>query len=128
MPDEPDDMVCFNETRRRLEFVERAQLLGISLPRAIFLASCAHVPRAKERGLPATSIPYDPDVQLAEAARLGLSARDTAEMMDMTLADVLASGHPFPPRSTVRRPPGQSSFCLFQPEPHYKKTIYGKNH
>ena len=128
MPADPADMVCVNESRRRLEFVERAQLLGISLPRAIFLAQCSHVPRAKERGRPACSIPYDPDVQLAEAARLGLSARDTAEMMGMALDAVLASGHPFPPRSNVRRPPGQSSFCLFQAEPHYKKTIYGKDY
>jgi hypothetical protein len=128
VPDKPADMVCINETRRRLEFVERAQLLGISLPRAIFLAQCSHVPRAKERGLPACSIPYDPDVQLAEAARLGLSARDTAEMMDLPYDVVVASGHPFPARSSVRRPPGQSSFCLFQPEPHYKKTIYGKDY
>jgi len=74
------------------------------------------------------SIPYDPDVQLAEAARLGISARDTAEMMGLPYELVVASSHPFPRRSTVKRPPGQSHYCLFQYEPHYKKTIYGKDY
>jgi len=128
VPDPDADMVCINETRRRLTFVERAIVLGISYERAVFLSACASNAATKAAAKNAINIPYDPIVQLREAARLGISARDTAEMMGMSYEDVVATNFNFPRRSKGRRPPGQSRYCLFQYEPHYKRTIYGKDY
>ena len=128
MPDDAADMVCINETRRRLTLIERAIVLGISLERATFLSVCSCNAATRAAAKQAINIPYDPIVQLREAARLGISARDTAEMMQMTYEEVVATGFNFPRRSTLKRPPGQGRYCLFQFEPHYKRTIYGKNH
>lgn len=103
-------MVCSHENPRRLNFIERAEILGISIERAIFLAACAlnDDGKAKDgfssrRGL---TIPYDDRVQLAEASRLGIGLADTAEMMGMTQEQVLSYGIPFKNKSTLPRPPG----------------------
>ena len=124
-----DPMVCslINERNKRLSIVERAALWGISPDRAIFLSRCATdavgrgVKEAFER------IQYDPLVLIAESARIGLSAADTAEMMGMPVAEVLATGYAFPAKSKHKRPPGFSRYSLFEASPHYFKT-YGENY
>lgn len=128
MTDPAADMVQINETRRRLTFIERAMVLGISLERATFLSACSCNAATRAAAKHAINIPYDPLVQLREAARLGISARDTAEMMGMSYEEVVATNFDFPRRSKGRRPAGQSRYCLFQHEPHYKRTIYGKDY
>ena len=74
-----------------LTFEERAELLGLSLPRARFLA--------------------------AEAHRIGLGLKDTADMMGMTRNEVIAFGLFFPTRSAYGKPPGLCTYNLFPPEP-----------
>ncbi|CAB4185024.1 hypothetical protein UFOVP1118_15 [uncultured Caudovirales phage] len=103
-------MVCSNENPRRFNFIERAEILGISIDRAMFLSACAlnDDGKAKDgissrRGL---TIKYDDRVQLAEASRLGIGLADTAEMMGMTQEQVLSYGIPFKKKSTLPRPPG----------------------
>lgn len=110
-------MVCSNESRRPLTFEERAAFLGLSLPRARFLAACSHYEGNKLAENRTDPIPYDPAVQIAEAYRIGLGLIDTAEMMGMTQAEVMSYGHLFPKLSAYPKPPGLSTHNLFQPEP-----------
>ena len=102
---------------KALTFEERAALLGLSLPRARFLAACSHVEGNKDAANRTDPIPYDPRVQIAEAHRLGLGLADTAEMMGMTKNEVIAFGLFFPARSAYNKPPGLSTYNLFPPEP-----------
>ena len=100
-----------------LAFEERAEFLGLSLPRAKFLAACSHVEGNKGEMNRTDPIPYDPAVQVAEAHRIGLGLSDTAQMMGMTRNEIMAYGHFFPVRSAFAKPPGLSTHNLFTPEP-----------
>ena len=100
-----------------LTFEERAELLGLSLPRARFLAACSHVEGNKHESRRTDPIPYDDAILIAEAHRIGLGLRDTAKMMSMTRNEVIAFGLFFPPKSAFNKPPGMSTYNLFQPEP-----------
>ena len=100
-----------------LTFEERAELLGLSLPRARFLAACSHIEGNKGEDNKTDPIPYDPAVLIAEAHRIGLGLRDTAKMMDMTRNEVIGFGLFFRTKSAFNKPPGMSTYNLFQPEP-----------
>ena len=100
-----------------LTFEERSELLGLSLPRARFLAACSHMEGNKDAANRTDPIPYDPAVLIAEAHRIGLGLKDTADMMGMTKNEVIAFGLFFPPRSAYGKPPGLCTYNLFPPEP-----------
>ena len=102
---------------KALTFEERAALLGLSLPRARFLAACSHVEGNKDEDNRTDPIPYDPAILIAEAHRLGLGLRDTAEMMGMTKNEVIAFGLFFPTKSAYGKPQGLSKYNLFTYEP-----------
>jgi hypothetical protein len=105
-----------NERLRRLTFVERALVLGIDLDRAHFLASCArgeNLRTVKNKGI---FIPYDDNVQLREAARIGINAKDAAAMMGLPLAEVLSRGIVFPNKTTKPLPEGSYFHNLFLQE------------
>jgi len=111
-------MVCFNESFQPLTFEERAMLLGLSLPRAKFLAACSHFEGNKNENNRTDPIPYDPAVQIAEAYRIGLGLQDTADMMGMTVKAIKAHGYPFPRKSSFPNPSrGLACYNLFTPEP-----------
>ena len=109
-------MVCLSESLRRQAFAERAELLGLSLARAEFLAACSITETARAEANRQKVIPYDPGILIREAYRIGIGLNDTATMMDMTPAEVSAYGLPFPERSKF--PPAcRGGHNLFLPEP-----------
>jgi hypothetical protein len=110
-------MVCISETLKRQAFVARAELLGLSLARAEFLAACSHTQVAKLAANRSNVIPYDPAVQVREAFRIGIGFKDTARMMGMSSAELAAYGLPFPARSRFAPPVRGSGYNLFPPEP-----------
>lgn len=92
---------------RPLTLRERAEVLGISYERALFLVACAHDGRThNNKGSfdREVSIPYDVAVPIKEAARLGINIKDIAEMMDMTEAEIAAYPFDFPEKTTAVRP------------------------
>ena len=105
-----------NERRRRLTFVERALILGIDLDRAHFLASCARGENARTVKNDGIYIPYDDNVQLREAARIGINAKDAARMMGIPLEDVLSRGIAFPAKTSHPLPEGSYVHNLLLPE------------
>lgn len=110
--------------RRRLNFIERALLLRISFPRAEFLAGCSHHEVSKNEENRSNVIPYDPAVQIREAHRLGLGLKDTAEMMEMTVAEVTAYGLRFPAKTPFPKPPNGARYNLFTHEPIDPNVCY----
>jgi hypothetical protein len=109
-------MAGANERRRRLTFVERCLILGIDLDRAHFLAACSRGENTRKTKNEGIYIPYDDNVQLREAARLGINALDTARMMGTPLAEVLSRGITFPAKSTHPIPEGFYVHNLFTPD------------
>ena len=117
-------MVCLSESLRRQAFVDRAELLGLSLARAEFLAACSHTQVARTEANRSNLIPYDPAVLIREAFRIGIGLDDTARMMRMSRAEVLAYGLPFPERSRIPAPVRGSDYNLFLPEPIRPDVCY----
>ena len=107
---------ALRESLRQLDFIERAILLRIDPDRARFLASCSHDQGNFDKNNRTESIPYDPAVQIAEAYRLGIGLKDTAEMMDMTIEQVAAHGLPFPEKTAFSKPPNSTRYNLLTPE------------
>jgi hypothetical protein len=67
-----------------------AKLLRLDIARARFLAACSHAdPRDNPNMVIATSrgepILYDDTVLIREACRIGISAKDTAKMMNLPI-------------------------------------------
>lgn len=112
-------MVCNNLTASDDPVLRRrAAILGVSIERARFLVRCAHSRNLlKKKSEHIVVIPYDPRVQLDEALRLGIGLNDTAEMMGMTPAEIMAMGYSFPAKSSIPRVGGRGPYSLFQWEP-----------
>ena len=114
-------MVSNNLPRRPLGFVQRCEILGISLARGYFLLACSkddttysRTGNDIDRG---QSIPYDPGVLVREAFRLGIGLGDTAKMMEMTVNEIRAYGLPFKQQSLFPPPANQKRIHnLFPPE------------
>jgi hypothetical protein len=106
-----------NERRRRLTFVERCLVLNICPARAHFLAACSKTNLARTDPTAGVYVPYDDNVQLREAARLGINAQDTATMMGYTVTEVLSRGIIFPRKTTHPPPDGGRTHNLLLPEP-----------
>jgi hypothetical protein len=117
-------MVCLSESIKRQSFVDRAELLGLSLARAEFLAACSHTQVARNEANRTNLIPYDPAVLIREAFRIGIGLKDAAKMMEMTHAEVMAYGLPFPARSIAPAPCRGSEYNLFLPEPIRPNVCY----
>lgn len=84
-----------------------AGFYGLSVERARFLASCAHSGVTHNNAgtySKAEFIPYSDEPLIREAARIGISLRDTAQMMNMPEDDVAAYGFAFVPVSTAPKP------------------------
>ena len=101
--------------RQPRDLAFRAKALGLSIERAKFLVACPHTdnPYNKPDGQ-VIVVPFDPEVQINEAKRMGIGALDAAEMFDRPVADFIARGFnlttPFP------RPPGNGAYSLLQHE------------
>lgn len=104
-----------NLNPRPLDFEERRVLLGLTPERAAFLASCSHVGCVRDRNT--KRIPYDDAVLIREAARMGINAEDTAEMMGMSVPAVLAFGVSFPEVTTKLLASGNTRHNLFTYDP-----------
>ena len=89
----------------------RRVILGLSPERAAFLSSCAH--QGFERDETTRHIPYSDEPLIREAARIGISLKDTATMMGMTNEQVAAYGFTFVPKTLKYNPPGVSVHNLF---------------
>ena len=98
-------MVCLSESIKRQSFVDRAELLGLSLARAEFLAACSHTQVDRNEANRTNLIPYDPAVLIREAFRIGIGLNDAAKMMEMTRAEVMAKLHAAGVGSGVHYPP-----------------------
>lgn len=118
-------MVCLSDLLRRQEFVRRAEVLGISMARAEFLAACSYTQVAFSPENRSNNIPYDPGVLVREAFRIGIGLDDTAKMMGMTRAEVMAYGLPFPLKSRMPAPVRGSSYNLFVPD---RRPSHGTTH
>ena len=105
-------MVCAKATvSDEAARLKRAEMLapfyGLSVERARFLASCAHSGTTHNNTgsfNKAEFIPYSDEPLIREAARLGISLHDTAEMMNMPAEKVAAYGFAFVPVSTAPKP------------------------
>ena len=120
-------MVCLTQATRKLDFIKRALLWNIPLPRAIFLASCSHTSIRGD-----VIIPYNPTIQIKEAIRLGIGFGDIAKMMGMTKEELESYQLNFQPKSRLPKPPGFGGYNLLtqdQYESHNtkpKKRKYNK--
>lgn len=112
-PTTPEEL----EEIRVAAFIAGAIDLGISLPRARFLAACSY-----NHFSPTTStvrrftVPYSDLPLIAEAARLGMTRTQAAQMMGMTYDQIGAFGIHFPIASTYRMAPGMTTASLLAPE------------
>jgi len=110
-------VIC-NFTPPRLipyDLATRAKLLGLSLERAKFLTACPHRENAKFKGDgQVIVVPFDPDVQINEAKRLGIGALDAAEMFNRPVAEFIVRG--FPMKSTQPRAASNAGYSLLQYE------------
>lgn len=112
-PTTPEEL----EEIRVAAFIAGAIDLGISLPRARFLAACSYNSLS-----PTTStvrrftVPYSDLPLLAEAARLGMTRTQAAHMMGMTYEQIGAFGIQFPSASTYRMAPGMNVPSLLAPD------------
>jgi hypothetical protein len=100
---------------RPLDFEERRVLLGLTPERAAFLAACSHVGAVRDANT--KRIPYDPLVLIREAARMGISRKDTADMMQMRPDELDGLGVSFPPATTKLLAPGNVLHNLFTYDP-----------
>ena len=104
------------------DFIERCDILKISIPRGLFLLKCPHAsnPITNKRGAIA-GVEYDPRVLLAEAQRLGLGwdAIRFIFKSELTVEQIAAMGYEFPAKSAYPPPPGRGFYSLFQWEPHH---------
>lgn len=121
-------MVCDNSRRNGvpLDLRAKANLLGLSYERALFLSRCAHSTNLNRKGEDQiVVIPYDVRVQLDEALRLGLGFDDVADMMrdEVTKDQILAMGYQFPKKSRHPKIGGRCSYSLFQWEPLQDEPI-----
>lgn len=111
---------------QRYDLETMAEILQLDIARARFIAACSHSdPRDYDgnvqplnRGKP---ILYDERVLIAEACRLGISAKDTAKMMNLPKQRILeyAAELSIRFRSVSRHKPQSSKgvHTLFQYEP-----------
>ena len=102
---------------------ERAYLLGIAYERAKFLAACSHTQnRFFRKSFQVVLIPYDEEVLINEAKRIGIGAFDAAKMFKRPSKEMLARGFPY--RSKFPKPPGNGDYSLFQHEHHQEITRF----
>lgn len=104
----------------------RAYLLGLSLERAKFLIACPHSNNLLFRkSHHVVVVPFDEQVQIDEAKRIGLGARDAAKMFNKTVDELMAQG--FKRTTAYPKPPGNGEYSLFQYEDHQDLTRYLKS-
>jgi len=98
-----------------LNFEEKAAFFRLDIERARFLAACPHGEYARLESNRTQVIPYDPAVQIKEAFRLGIGLSDTAQMMEMTEAEVMSYGLPFPAKSRQLKGTNSGQYNLLTP-------------
>ena len=93
----------------------RAYLLGVSPERAKFLIACPHT-QNKWKGCEQVNvvIPYDEQVQINEAKRIGIGASDAAKMFNKPYQYFIDRG--FRMRTAFPKNSGNAGYSLFQYE------------
>jgi len=118
-------MVTNNIRPLAFDLRARAYVLGISYERAKFLVACPHRQNAFFRkDHQVEVIPFNLQVQIDEAKRLGIGAYDAAKMFNLEAKELIAQGFKY--RTRFPKPPGNGTYSLFQHEDHQDVTRYLK--
>ncbi|CAB5217683.1 hypothetical protein UFOVP201_7 [uncultured Caudovirales phage] len=110
-----------------LDAFERGRLFRIHPERVKFLLACPHAVDWKPGTKKADKqIPYDGGIaQLREAARMQISAKDVAKMMDWPIEKVVATaldhGITFVPKTLLKQLSTKDTFTFFWPDNQTQK-------